>query len=132
MSEENKRTIEGMYDAFGRGDIGTVLGALDPKVEWWEAENFIYADNNPYVGPDAVLQGVFTRIGGEWEGFSVSPMEVLDAGDTVVGHGYYAGKFRNTGRDVRAQFAHVFTLRDGKIVKFQQYTDTAQFKAATM
>lgn len=130
MSEENRKTVEGMYDAFGRGDIGTVLGALDPQIEWWEAENFIYADNNPYVGPDAVLQGVFGRIGGEWEGFSVSPKEVLDAGDNVVGHGYYAGKFRNTGRDVRAQFAHVFTFRDGKIVKFQQYTDTAQFKAA--
>jgi ketosteroid isomerase-like protein len=100
-----------MYDAFGRGDIGTVLAALDPEVEWWEAENFIYADNNPYIGPQAVLQGVFARIGAEWDGFSVSPKEVLDAGETVVGHGYYAGKFRNTGRDVRAQFAHVFTFR---------------------
>ena len=131
MSEENKKTVQGMYEAFGRGDIGTVLAALDADIEWWEAENFIYADNNPYVGTDAVLQGVFARIGGEWEGFLVSPKEVLDAGDTIVGHGHYSGKFRNTGRDVRAQFAHVFTFRDGKIVKFQQYTDTAQFKAAT-
>jgi uncharacterized protein len=131
MSEENKKTVQGMYEAFGRGDIGTVLAALDPGVEWWEAENFIYADNNPYVGPDAVLQGVFARIGGEWEGFSVSAKEVLDAGNTIVGHGHYSGKFRNTGRDVRAQFAHVFTFRDGKIVKFQQYTDTAQFREAT-
>ena len=130
MSEGNRSTVQGMYDAFGRGDIATVLAALDPEVEWWEAENFIYADNNPYVGPQAVLQGVFARIGAEWEGFSVSPKEVLDAGNTVVGHGYYGGKFRHTGRDVRAQFAHVFTFRDGKIVKFQQYTDTAQFKAA--
>ena len=130
MSEENRKTVQGMYDAFGRGDIGAVLAALDADIEWWEAENFIYADNNPYVGPDAVLQGVFARIGGEWEGFSVSPKEVLDAGDTIVGHGHYSGKFRNTGRDVRAQFAHVFSFRDGKIVKFQQYTDTAQFKAA--
>ena len=131
MSEENKATIQGMYDAFGRGDIATVLAALDPKVEWWEAENFMYADGNPYVGPQAVLQGVFARIGAEWEGFSVSPKELLDAGDTVVGRGYYSGKFRGTGRDVRAQFAHVFSFRDGKVVRFQQYTDTAQFKEAT-
>lgn len=131
MSEENRNTVQGMYDAFGKGDIGTVLAALDSDVEWWEAENFIYADNNPYIGPQTVLQGVFARIGAEWEGFTVSPKEVLDAGDTVVGHGYYAGRFRNTGRDVRAQFAHVFTFRNGKIVKFQQYTDTAQFLKAT-
>jgi hypothetical protein len=49
-------------------------------VEWWEAENFIYDDGNPYIRPDAVLKGVFMRIGTEWEGFAVSPKEVLDAG----------------------------------------------------
>ena len=130
MSEQNKQTIERMYEAFGRGDIAFVIGALDPDVEWWEAENFIYADKNPYVGPQAVLEGVFARIGQEWEGFSVTPLEVLDAGESVVGRGHYAGKYRETGRDVRAQFAHVFSFRNGKVVKFQQYTDTAQFKKA--
>jgi ketosteroid isomerase-like protein len=119
-----------MYEAFGRGDIAFVIGALDPDVEWWEAENFIYADRNPYVGPQAVLEGVFARIGNEWEWFTVTPIEVLDAGDSVVGRGYYAGKYRRTGREVKAQFAHVFTFRDGKAVKFQQYTDTAQFQKA--
>jgi len=68
MSQENADTVRGMYEAFGRGDISFVLAALDPEVEWREAENFIYADGNPYVGPDAVLQGVFARLAGEWEG----------------------------------------------------------------
>ena len=131
MSAENVNTIRSLYEAFASGDVPFIIGALDENVEWWEAENFIYADGNPYVGPQAVLQGVFARIGGEWENFSVTPKEVLDAGETVVGHGYYAGKFRGSGRDVRAQFAHVFTFRNGKVVKFQQYTDTAQFKEAT-
>ena len=130
MSEENKKVIQGMYEAFGSGEIGKVIAALDPDVKWMEAENFIYADGNPYVGPQAVLQGVFARIGGEWDGFKVSPEEVLDAGETIVGRGYYSGKFRQTGRDVRAQFAHVFAFRNGKVVKFQQYTDTAQFRDA--
>ncbi|HET9713661.1 MAG TPA: nuclear transport factor 2 family protein [Pyrinomonadaceae bacterium] len=130
MSEQNKKTIEGMYEAFGRGDIPFVIGALDSDVEWWEAENFIYADNNPYVGPQAVLEGVFARIGKEWEWFTVTPKEVLDAGESVVGRGYYAGKYRQTGREVRAQFAHVFGFRNGKVVTFQQYTDTAQFQKA--
>ena len=130
MSEENKKTVEGMYEAFGRGDIPFVIGALDPSVVWFEAENFIYADRNPYIGPEAVLEGVFARIGAEWEWFTVTPLEVLDAGDSVVGRGYYAGKYRQTGREVRAQFAHVFGFLKGKVVKFQQYTDTAQFQKA--
>jgi uncharacterized protein len=128
VSAENVKTVEAMYAAFGTGDIPTVLGALAPDCEWWEAENFIYAEGNPYVGPAAVLQGVFMRIGMEWDGFAVTPTAVLDAGDTAIGYGYYSGTYKQTGKKARAQFAHFFTFRDGKIVKFQQYTDTAQFK----
>jgi ketosteroid isomerase-like protein len=128
MSAENVKTVESMYAAFATGDIPTVLGSLDPQVEWSEAENFIYADGNPYVGPEAVLQGVFMRIVSDWDGFAVTPKEVLDAGDTAIGQGHYSGTHNQTGKQVRAQFAHFFTFRDGKIVKFQQYTDTAQFK----
>lgn len=128
MSKENVMVVQGMYDGFAKGDIPKVLAALDPQVEWSEAENFIYAEGNPYIGPDAVLQGVFMRIGSDWEGFAVSPTDVLDAGDTAVGYGYYSGTYKATGKQARAQFAHFFTFRDGKVVKFQQYTDTAQFK----
>ena len=130
MSAENAKTVESLYAAFATGDIPTVLAALDPKIEWWEAENFIYAEGNPYVGPESVLQGVFMRLAMEWDGFAVAPAGVLDAGDTAIGHGYYSGTYKPTGKQVRAQFAHFFTFRDGKIVKFQQYTDTAQFKQA--
>lgn len=128
MSAENVKTVESLYAAFAKGDIPTVLGALDPQVEWREAENFIYADGNPYVGPQSVLSGVFMRIVSDWDGFAVSPTGVLDAGDTAIGYGHYSGTHKKTGKQVRAQFAHFFTFRDGKIVKFQQYTDTAQFK----
>jgi ketosteroid isomerase-like protein len=130
MSAENKQVIEGLYEAFGRGDVPSIIGALDPEIEWWEAENFIYADKNPYRGPQTVLMGVFGRIMNDWDGFTVTPEEVLDAGDTIVGRGHYAGKYQKTGRSVKAQFAHVFKMRDGKVVKFQQYTDTAQFQNA--
>ena len=130
MSQENVNVIRGMYDAFATGNIPVIIAALDPQIEWWEAENFIYADRNPYVGPSAVLEGVFGRIADEWEGFAVSPEGILDAGDTVVGHGYYSGTYKANGASVRAQFAHHFTFRDGKVVKFQQYTDTAQFARA--
>jgi ketosteroid isomerase-like protein len=130
MSEENVNLVRAMYAAFGSGNIPGVLAGLDPQVEWWEAENFIYAEKNPYVGPNEVLSGVFMRLGAEWEGFAVSPKGLLDAGETVVAEGYYSGTYKKTGKPVRAQFAHLFTFRDGKLVKFQQYTDTAQFAEA--
>lgn len=130
MSQENVAVIRSLYDSFGKGDVPAVLGQMDQQIEWNEAENFIYADRNPYVGPQAILEGVFMRLGTEWEGFSVSPEQWLNAGDHVVVLGTYAGKHKQTGKEVRAQFAHVWGVREGRVVRFQQYTDTKQFADA--
>lgn len=130
MSQENMDIIKGLYDAFARGDIPAVLGGLDAHVDWREAEGFLYADQNPYIGPGAVLSGVFARLGGEWEGFQAKPDSLLDGGEAVIAQGHYSGVYKATGRSVLAQFAHVWTLRGGKVVTFQQYTDTKQFSEA--
>ena len=103
---------------------------MDQSIEWNEAENYIYADRNPYVGPQAVLEGVFTRLGSDWEGYTVAPEEFLDAGDRVVVLGTYSGMYKATGKEVRAQFAHVWGVREGRVESFQQYTDTKQFADA--
>ena len=127
MSQENVAVVRGLYEAFGRGDVPAVLGQMDQGIEWNEAENFIYADRNPYVGPQAVLEGVFMRLGSEWEVFTVTPAEWLDAGDRIVVLGTYSGTHKATGRQVRAQFAHIWSVREGSVVRYQQYTDTKQF-----
>lgn len=126
MSQENAAVIRSAYEAFAKGDVPAVLGAMDPGIVWNEAEGFLYADRNPYVGPQAVLEGVFMRIGQEWDGFRVVPEEIHDAGDVVVATGRYDGTFKATGKAIHAQFAHVWKLRGGKVVGFQQYTDTLQ------
>ena len=65
------------------------LEGLVPQIVWREAENFPYADHNPYIGPQAVLEGVLMRLGADWEGFTVVPAEWLDAGDRIVVLGAY-------------------------------------------
>jgi ketosteroid isomerase-like protein len=125
---QNGKNIEAFYAAMGRGDIPFIIGALDPKIVWNEAENFVYADHSPYVGVDTLLSGLFARLVGEWDGFSAVPHEIVDAGETVVALGRYGGVYKATGVKVNAQFTHVFKFKDGKIAHFQQYTDTAQFK----
>lgn len=130
MAQDNLETIRGLYAALARGDVPSVLETLDAQVEWNEAENFIYADRNPYLGPQAVLDGVFMRLGAEWDGFSAAAEQLVGSGDTVIGLGRYQGTCKATGRPVNAQFVHVFALKAGKVVRFQQYTDTAQFRDA--
>jgi ketosteroid isomerase-like protein len=97
---------------------------MSPAIEWNEAENFPYADGNPYVGPEAILGGVFARLASEWDGFRVEPEQFFDAGDTVVVLGRYAGTFRATGRAMNPQAAHVWRVADGKVTGFQQLVDT--------
>jgi len=127
MSQETVQLIRGLYEAFGAGDVPTVLGKMHHDIEWREAENFIYADRNPYVGPQAVLDGVFMRLGSEWDRFTVTPEEWLDAGNQVVVLGIYTGTHKATGKAVRAQFAHVWAVRGARVLRFQEYTDTKQF-----
>ncbi|HMG48061.1 MAG TPA: nuclear transport factor 2 family protein [Allosphingosinicella sp.] len=146
MSQENVALVRAIYDAFAAGDIAGVLGRMSPDIVWNEAENFPYADGNPYRGPEAVLNGVFARIGAEWDGFEVVVEELLGAissraeapgdsgiaasrtpgGDTVVALGRYRGTCKATGRAIDAQLAHVWRVEGGKAAAFQQYADTLQ------
>ena len=131
MSADNVATIRAIYDAFGSGDIPAALERLSPDLVWNEADDFPYADRNPYVGPQAVLEGVFARIGGEWDGFGVNVEELLDAGDTVVMLGRYSGTYKATGKPQDTQVVHVWRLKDGRAVGFQQYANTLHVAKVT-
>ena len=130
MSQENMTVIRGMYESFSKGDVTSVLGQMHQHIEWREAENFIYADRNPYRGPQAVLEGVFMRLASEWADFKVMPEEWLDAGNHIVVLGTYSGRHKESSREVRAQFAHIWGVTHGRVVRFQQYTDTKHFADA--
>ena len=120
--------VRGAYDAFARGDVPGVLGFLSDDIEWTEAEGFPYGGT--YKGPNAVLEGVFMKLGTEWDGYAALPSEFIDAGDKVIALGEYSGKYKATGKRFRANFAHIWTLRDGKAIKFVQYTDTLKVHEA--
>jgi uncharacterized protein len=126
MSEQNVELIRNIYADFGRGDVPAVLAAMSPDIVWNEAENFHYADGNPYRGPEAVLSGVFARLGGEWDGFAPLPEEFFDAGDIVVVLGRYAGTHKASGKALDAQMVHIWRVADGRVIRFDQRVDTLQ------
>jgi ketosteroid isomerase-like protein len=128
MESQNVSAVRAVYEAFAVGDVPAVLGFLTPDAEWTEAEGFPYGGT--YTGPEAVLENVFMKIGGEWDGFAAVPNEIIDGGDTVVALGLYSGTFKATGKSFEAHFAHVWKIRDGKAYKFHQYTDTAKVNEA--
>jgi ketosteroid isomerase-like protein len=122
--------VKAIYAALASGDVAAALGAFDPHIQWREAENFLYAGGNPYVGPRAVADGVFQRLATDVENFAVLPKAFVEGGDTVLVEGRYRGNMKATGTPIDAQFAHVWQVREGKVVRFQQYTDTKQWADA--
>jgi uncharacterized protein len=131
MSAENLAVVKGIYDAFAKGDVAGVLGRMSPDIVWMEAENFPYADRNPYRSPGEVAAGVFARCVGEWNGFAVKMDDLIDGGDRIVALGRYTGQNKITGRRMNPQAVHVWTLKNGKVIAFQQYIDTLDVARAT-
>ena len=127
LGAKNVEVIQSVYSNFASGNIEGVVASFASDIEWNEAENYIYADNNPYIGADAILQGVFGRIGGEWNNFSVGEPTIMPVGnDHVLATGRYTGVFKANSKGLDAQFAHLWKISEGKVISFQQYTDTKQ------
>ena len=116
--------VKGVYAAFGAGDVPRVLGAMHPQIEWTQTAGYKLG-GGVHRSPQAVLENVFAKIGVEFESFSIDVERLIDAGKMVVMQGHYVGKGKATGKSVRAAVAHVFEISDGKIVRFDQYVDSA-------
>jgi ketosteroid isomerase-like protein len=128
MLHDYTETVRSFYDALTRRDAQLFTELLDPQIEWTSAENFLYADQSPYVGIDAVLKLIFERLPADWDDFLLGAGEVLGGGDLVIANGRFVGRFKANRALINAQFVQVFQFKDGKIAKCQMYTDTAQFK----
>lgn len=116
--------VMGVYDAFEYGDMDGVTANFSPDIVWNEAENSPYADRNPYEGAEEIVSELFARLGGEWDYFNATPSEFISEGDKVVALGRYTAKHGETGKEMDIPFVHVWTVEDGSITGFQQYTDT--------
>ncbi|WP_437399431.1 nuclear transport factor 2 family protein [Flagellimonas lutimaris] len=131
-TKQNIQIIDTLYNAFSTGDMPTVLGLMHPDIEWNEAESNSLADGNPYIGPNAILEGVFARIGANHEYFGLQDVKIHGMDDNMIlATLRYDAKVNATGKSYNAQVAHLWTFNDeGKIIAFQQYGDTKKLADA--
>ncbi len=118
----NIDVIKRLYQAFAEGDIDSVSALLDPSIEWIESDGIPYG--GVFKGYEAVLNGVFAKIGAEWDNFTAHVDQFIDAGDIVVTLGTDSATYKATGKKMIAPTASIWTLKNGKVVKFRQYIDT--------
>ena len=130
MSNANVTFVQSLYAAFSRGDIASIIAGLTPDVDWSvTGRRQDYPLCGAWKGASEV-QKFFQGVGQLQETVEFSPREFIADDDHVVVLGHYNWKIRKTGRTVASDWAHVFTIRGGKVVKFQEFTDTAQFAEA--
>lgn len=123
--------VRAFYHAIAKGDVPGVVALLHPHLVWTEAEGFPYYSGT-WHSPAEVVEKLLVPLARDWDGFSATADEFITDGDRVISLGIYAGTSKATGKAMRAPFAHVWKIRDGKLASFNMYTDTLLiFRAMT-
>ena len=128
--EDNIALVQRLYAAFGRGDLETIYAALAPDIRW---EVTGLREDYPLFGPRRGIEGVkeFFETLQRTEDFSdFTPQEFHGSGDKVFILGHYAITVKTNGGKIDTDWCHVFTIRDGRVTAWREFTDTAQIAAA--
>ena len=130
MGEQtNVDVVQGNYEAVGRGDIPALLELLSDDVEWTMQGPSTIPFTGTRRGREAVGE-FFSLLGENLEFQQFEHREFVAQGDTVVVLGYERSLIKTTGRTIEHEWAHVYTLRDGKIAKARFIEDTAAYVVA--
>jgi ketosteroid isomerase-like protein len=128
-AEENKRTVQSIFEAFGRGDIPGVLGHLSEDVTWKAPGPEVI----PYFGDRRGHAGAtefFVQLGTNVDFEHFEPAAFVAEGDKVVVLGRERGRVKRTGKSFDNDWALVFTFGGGKVTGFQCYENTAAIAEA--
>ena len=130
MNEQNNvKLVQDAYAAFGRKDIGGILDRVSDGIDWHSFGPAELPMGGPRKGKPEVKR-FFEQVEQAWNFERFEPRDFVAQGDVVVALGCYSGTSKTTRKPFDAEFSHVFTVKNGKVVKFREYTDTANLIAA--
>ncbi|MDQ0593320.1 ketosteroid isomerase-like protein [Chryseobacterium ginsenosidimutans] len=119
----NLEIVKSTYEGKTSEENGENLAKYVAKdISWKEAKGFPYAGT--YVGLENITKNVFSRLGSEWIDYKFTPEDYVAADDKIVAYGTYSGIYKLTGKPFQARVAHIWKLKDGKILSFEQFVDS--------
>ena len=122
--------VSAFYEALAAGNVPAALNILGDTVEWHEAAGMPYQAADPYRGASQIAENVLARITTDIQDLSLNNRELLSLGASVLAIGSYTGTATRSGRTIDLPYAHVWTVDDGVVTEFRQYTDAGAFRAA--
>ncbi len=127
---DNVKRVRSFYAAIARGDFIAARQYLDPNLEWVEPTVPGLWFTGTYKGPEAVFKNVIEPTYGKIADFRIKPKKLYDVGDHVIVLGRFLGRTKMNGRELDAPTAHIWTLRNGKAVRFEAYHETSKWLQA--
>ena len=127
-AQENLQVVKDAFAAFGRGDIPGLLALLSEDVEW-HSPGVGLPLAGTYRGQDGVAN-FFQELTQEMDISDFQPREFVADGDRVLVIGWERTTLKATKRTVELDWIMAFTVRNGKIVSYRQFTDTQAIAAA--
>jgi uncharacterized protein len=122
--QQNVDIVRRGYDAFGRGDLDSLLALFDENIEWISSGPADLPTAGTRRGREQV-RDFFKAVNDVFDIQRFEPQTFIAQGDRVVVLGEDSSRVKATGKIIDGQWAHVFTLDGGKIVGFREYVDTA-------
>lgn len=118
----NIETVKRMYEFFAAKDNEAIRDIFDKNIKWNQMKGF--PDGGQYIGANAIFDNVFSKFRENWIDWRATITCYIDSGDGVFVIGFYEGTYKKTSRYMKADFACEYKVNDGKIIEFNQYTDT--------
>lgn len=129
-AHENIKLVKSFYAAASSGELGSARSLLDPDVEWIEPGLPGLWFSGTHRGAEAVFKEVIGPTNEKIEKFRVKMRKFFAVGDHVVAIGSFRGRSKATGKELDATTAHVWTLRNGKAVRFEGFHDATEWREA--
>ncbi|MFC0548209.1 nuclear transport factor 2 family protein [Kutzneria chonburiensis] len=120
--------VRRQYLASAAGDLAALRDTLAPDVEWTEMAGFPLAGT--YRTPEGVTANVMEKLAADWDGWTAHDDSYVVDGENVVVLARYTATNMATGKALNVRVAHHFVVRGDKIVRFEQFVDTAKVLAA--
>jgi uncharacterized protein len=128
-SQTNKQLVMQAYQLFRNDDIQGLLALFADDIEWHGAESELIPFSGIYCGTEQVAS-FFSELAQAQDVIRFEPQTFIAEGEMVAVTGQSSWRVKSTGQKYDNPWAHVFTVRDGKVVRFEQYNDTAATEAA--
>ena len=128
MSQENLEIVKGMYAAAGGLDTADLLAALPAMIrelchediEW--IDDPARVDSQRHVGHDGVLKS-FERLVEDFDQYGFELEEAVECGEKVFAVTREKARGAASGIPVETAQYQVFTFRDGKLARFEEFHD---------